>query len=189
MHSTISPSLASSTPKPQPHPPQLLGGDGSRPPSLDVLIVEDNVVNQKVLQRQLRQLGNNTYLASHGGEALEILRRSRLWSAQEVSSFNLSIILMDLEMPVMDGATCACRIRELERNGSIIPIPIIATTAHNRLDQINNAKAAGIDDVVHKPIRISELIPKIEQLIIKYREVQLQVHSHRAASGQRNQLC
>jgi DNA-binding response OmpR family regulator len=98
-------------------------------------------------------------------------------------TFNLSIILMDLEMPVMDGATCACRIRELERNGSIIPIPIIATTTHDRLDQINNAKAAGIDHVVHKPIRISELIPKIEQLITKYREVQLQVHWHRAASG------
>lgn len=73
---------------------------------------------------------------------------------------------MDLEMPVMDGMTCARKIRELERNGTIVShIPIIAVTAYARPEQIENAKAAGVDDVISKPFRMPELIPRIEQLV------------------------
>ncbi|TDZ33838.1 Hybrid signal transduction histidine kinase K [Colletotrichum spinosum] len=133
------------------------------PPHYDVLIVEDNIVNQRVLQKQLRNWGNNTHVANHGGEALDQLRKSRFWSGNEADGFDLSVILMDLEMPVMDGMTCARRIRELEREGTIIShIPIIAVTAYARPEQIESAKAAGIDDVISKPFRIPDLIPKIE---------------------------
>jgi signal transduction histidine kinase/CheY-like chemotaxis protein/PAS domain-containing protein len=118
--------------------------DGGLPP-LDVLIVEDNLVNQKVLQKQLRNCGNNTHVANHGGEALDTLRNSRFWAGREANGFHISIILMDLEMPVMDGMTCARRIRELERDGVIVQhIPIIAVTAYARPEQIESAKAAGI---------------------------------------------
>jgi signal transduction histidine kinase/CheY-like chemotaxis protein/PAS domain-containing protein len=139
-------------------------------PPLDVLIVEDNLVNQKVLQRQLKIYGNNTYLANHGGEALEALRRSRFWSKSATTPLassiqpslsrrssvastasveqtinNISVILMDLEMPVMDGMTCAKKIRQLEQEGTIVcHIPIIAVTAYARPEQIADAKAAGI---------------------------------------------
>lgn len=58
---------------------------------------------------------------------------------------NISVILMDLEMPVMDGMTCAKRIRQLEEQGTLLRhIPIIAVTAYARPEQIANAKAAGI---------------------------------------------
>ncbi|KAF2969964.1 hypothetical protein GQX73_g3641 [Xylaria multiplex] len=151
-------SVNSSAPKPR------YSEDGRR--LFDVLIVEDNLVNQKVLQRSLRNVGNNTKVANHGGEALEVLRGSRYWQGNETSGDDISIILMDLEMPVMDGMTCARKIRELERDGTIVShIPIIAVTAYARPEQIENAKAAGVDDVISKPFRIPELIPRIEQLV------------------------
>ncbi|KAM0455243.1 hypothetical protein ACHAO4_004119 [Trichoderma viride] len=146
--------------------------DAGRNPLFDVLIVEDNIVNQKVLQRQLRNYGNNTFVANHGQEALQTLQKSRFWAGQEAEGVDISVILMDLEMPVMDGMTCARKIRELEREGTIIKhIPIIAVTAYARPEQIENAKAAGIDDVISKPFRIPELIPKIEELVGKYQSL------------------
>lgn len=120
-------------------------------PLFDVLIVEDNIVNQKVLQRQLRSCGNNTFVANHGKEALQTLEKSRFWLGHEEEGVDISVILMDLEMPVMDGMTCARRIRELEREGTIIKhIPIIAVTAYARPEQIENAKAAGIVSIHHQ---------------------------------------
>ncbi|KAL7918131.1 hypothetical protein ACQKWADRAFT_304909 [Trichoderma austrokoningii] len=146
--------------------------DAGRSPLFDVLIVEDNIVNQKVLQRQLRNYGNNTFVANHGKEALQTLQKSRFWAGQEAEGVDISVILMDLEMPVMDGMTCARKIRELEKEGTIIKhIPIIAVTAYARPEQIENAKAAGIDDVISKPFRIPELIPKIEELVGKYQSL------------------
>lgn len=120
--------------------------DSNARPPLDILIVEDNLVNQQVLQRQLSRSGNNTYVANHGGEALEALRRSRFWTPPcSDETTNISVILMDLEMPVMDGMTCARKIRELEREGTISQhIPILAVTAYARREQIANAKEAGV---------------------------------------------
>ena len=115
------------------------------PALFDVLIVEDNIVNQRVLQRQLRHFGNNTFVANHGSEALQTLKKSKFWAGQEEEGVDISVILMDLEMPVMDGMTCARKIRELEREGTIVThIPIIAVTAYARPEQIEDAKAAGI---------------------------------------------
>ncbi|OIW24050.1 hypothetical protein CONLIGDRAFT_657574 [Coniochaeta ligniaria NRRL 30616] len=147
--------------------------EAARPPPLDVLIVEDNLVNQRVLSRLLRISGNNTHVANHGVEALEVLQKSKFWKSADAKNpderINVSVILMDLEMPVMDGMTCARKIRELEAEGTISRhIPIIAVTAYARPQQIANAKAAGIDDVVSKPFRIPELIPKIDELVAKY---------------------
>ncbi|QPG96064.1 hypothetical protein C2857_003038 [Epichloe festucae Fl1] len=144
----------------------------------DVLIVEDNIVNQKVLQRQLRHCGNNTFVANHGHEALQTLQKSRFWAGQEQSGVDISVILMDLEMPVMDGMTCARKIRELEREGTIVThIPIIAVTAYARPEQIESAKAAGMDDVISKPFRIPELLPKIEELVTKYKNPSISTQS------------
>lgn len=112
---------------------------------LKVLIVEDNLVNQRVLQKQLRNLGFMTELANHGGEALEFLKTSRFWSGHENDGVELAVILMDLEMPVMDGLTCARTIREFEADGTIVKhVPIIAVTANARLEQIETAISAGM---------------------------------------------
>ncbi|KAK4155562.1 hypothetical protein C8A00DRAFT_31608 [Chaetomidium leptoderma] len=169
------PSTPTNEPLPTPPPPAMREADASR---LDILIVEDNLVNQKVLKRQLELSGSNTYVANHGGEALAELRRSRFWgdegaaAAEDNNNRNISVILMDLEMPVMDGISCTREIRRLEAEGVITQhIPIIAVTAYARPEQVENAKAAGVDGVISKPFRISELIPKIEELVTKFNMV------------------
>ena len=103
----------SNTPKPLEH--------------LTVLIVEDNLVNQRVLSKQLRNQGCVVSVANHGGECIEQLKQTRFWVGHEIDGTELSVILMDLEMPVMDGLTCTRTIRDLQKNKTIIRhIPIIA---------------------------------------------------------------
>ena len=71
-------------------------------------------------------------------------------------------------MPIMDGLTCARRIRELETEGLVKShVPIIAVTANARMEQIQSALGSGMDDVVSKPFRVPELTPKIEQLVAR----------------------
>jgi len=78
----------------------------------------------------------------------------------------LSIILMDLEMPNMDGLTCVREIRRMEDEGRISRhVPVIAVTANVRDEQVAAAKLAGMDDVVSKPFRIPDLLKKIEVLL------------------------
>ena len=98
-----------------------------KPLHMKVMIVEDNIVNQRVLSKALRNQGCDITLANHGGECLDQLRKTRLWNGCEQDGENLDIILMDLEMPVMDGLTCTRTIRELQAKGDIVRhIPIIA---------------------------------------------------------------
>ncbi len=112
--------------------------------SFSVLIVEDNLVNQRVLQKQLTNLGCTVHVVNHGGEALDRLRETRFWRGK-TDAAELCVVLMDLEMPVMDGLTCARRIREMQATGEIVRhVPIVAVTANARLEQIDNALAAGM---------------------------------------------
>lgn len=111
--------------------------------SKHVLVVEDNLVNQKVLSKQLKGAGCVVSVANHGGEALAFLEKSRFWV--DGGTEELSVILMDLEMPVMDGLTCVKRIRELQRTGQICGhVPVIAVTANARSEQIATAKDSGM---------------------------------------------
>jgi PAS domain S-box-containing protein len=120
-----------------------------------VLIVEDNLVNQRVLSKQLQRLGCKIQVASHGGEALDYLQTTEIWKGNEGNSTakKLTIILMDLEMPVMDGLTCVRRVREMEAEGAItVRLPIIAITANVRLEQVDAAKRAGMVRLRRSPI-------------------------------------
>ena len=101
---------------------------------LSVLVVEDNLVNQRVLAKQLRKMGMSVAVANHGGEALEYLRTTAYCMPGEAPQ--LSLILMDWEMPVMDGLTCVREIRKLEDEGVIKGhVPVIAVTANVRSEQ------------------------------------------------------
>lgn len=135
------------------------------PSTVDVLVVEDNEVNQKVLGRLLRRCGFKAHLANHGGEAIEQLQRSIHWDhtaaaavgydpivmGDDEEPINVSIILMDLEMPVMDGFTCARKIRELESLGVLTTrVPIIAVTAYVRAEQIGEARDSGMVCITNK---------------------------------------
>ena len=80
-------------------------------------------------------------VASHGEEALDFIRSSEFWEGQE----QLHVVLLDLEMPVMDGITCVKRIRELQKEGRIRGhVPVIAVTANARKDQILMSMQAGM---------------------------------------------
>ncbi|KAL2353327.1 hypothetical protein BJ546DRAFT_1027251 [Cryomyces antarcticus] len=132
-----------------------------------VLIVEDNLINQRVLSKQLRSRGYAVDVANHGEEALSILKETRFWKDKNDGK-DLSVVLMDLEMPVMDGLTCVRKMRELQESGSIQDhIPVIVVTANARGNQIQAALDAGADGVTTKPYRIGEMTEQISRLVVK----------------------
>lgn len=102
---------------------------------LHVLVVEDNLVNQRVLAKQLRNVGMTVSVANHGSEALEHLRTTKFCDANQ-SAKELSLILMDWEMPVMNGLECVRNIRQLQKEGLVKGhVPVIAVTANVRTEQ------------------------------------------------------
>lgn len=140
--------------------------EGPASSQANVLIVEDNLVNQKVLCKQLQKMGYKISVANHGEEALSAIRKSKFWNGCENTGEALDIVLMDIEMPVMDGRVAIRRIRELQRAGSITGhIPVVAVTANARQEQIDGAMGHGFDEVVSKPYRITELVSQIERLV------------------------
>ncbi|KAI2487400.1 BaeS Signal transduction histidine kinase [Pyrenophora tritici-repentis] len=133
--------------------------------NLHVLIVEDNLVNQRVLAKQLRNTGMQVAVANHGGEALEYLRTTN-YCIPDGTGKPLALILMDWEMPVMDGLTCVRNIRELQKEGVVrAHVPVIAVTANVRSEQVEVALKAGMDDVISKPFRIPELCACIQKTL------------------------
>ena len=108
--------------RPVPHR-TMTGEQAMQAVKLNVLIVEDNLVNQKVLRKQLEKFSWNISVAGNGQEALDWLKDSVYWQNEkeatehEGSKHQLDIILMDIEMPIMDGLTCARLIRDYEHQG------------------------------------------------------------------------
>jgi CheY-like chemotaxis protein len=119
--------------------------------SLRILLTEDNLINQRVASTLLQREGHEVFIANNGLEALRAL---------EERAFDL--ILMDVQMPQMDGLEATAAIRRLEK-GSRTRIPIIAMTAHAMADDRDRCLAAGMDSYVSKPIDIHTLLETIEQ--------------------------
>lgn len=132
-----------------------------------ILVVEDNLINQRVLCTQLRKLGCTIQVANHGREALAELSKTTFYKEPTISTpFKLSVVLMDVEMPTMDGLTCARKIRELQAKGEIVGhVPIIAVSANARREQVEQTRQAGMDDAISKPFRIPELMTTIDGLL------------------------
>jgi signal transduction histidine kinase len=140
-----------------------------------ILLVEDNLINQKVLAKQLRKANCTVTVANHGVEALEMLEQSTCWrgQTQKVSQIEgtaartlVEVILMDIEMPVMNGLICTSEIRKLQKEGVITgDLPIIATTANGRQEQKEQAFNSGVDSVLVKPFTIAELLTRIRELV------------------------
>ncbi|KAI0125261.1 hypothetical protein BJ170DRAFT_585113 [Xylariales sp. AK1849] len=127
-----------------------------------VLIVEDNLINQQITRRGLLDKGYRVDVANHGLEALEQLQQTD----RMTGAFPLSVIMMDMEMPIQDGLTCTRNIREMERDGKLKGprIPIIAVSANARSEQKQEATAAGCDDVLVKPYKIPELVKVMQKV-------------------------
>jgi CheY-like chemotaxis protein len=114
----------------------------SRP--LRLLLVEDHPVNQRVAMALLRRDGHTVAVANDGREAL-VHHQAGAWDA----------ILMDIQMPVMDGIEAATEIRQRERGRH--RTPIIALTASSMPDEVARCRAAGMDSVLAKPIDLAAL--------------------------------
>jgi signal transduction histidine kinase/DNA-binding response OmpR family regulator len=119
--------------------------------SLNVLLAEDNVINQKVATRMLERLGHIVTLAENGREALEAVRKHPF-----------DLVLMDIQMPEMDGLEATREIRAWESGRA--RTPIIALTAHAMDSHRGECEAAGMDSFITKPIRFEHLRTAIERL-------------------------
>jgi len=119
--------------------------------ALRILLVEDNVVNQEVTVRVLKKRGHTVTVANNGSEAVALAARQ-----------NFDLILMDVQMPGMDGYEATAAIRATEtKTGS--HVRIVAMTAHALKSDQDRCLAAGMDDYLSKPIHLKELIEKVEQ--------------------------
>lgn len=139
-------------------------------PGVHILLVEDNLINQRVLAQQLRKQDYAVTVASHGQDALRILEEAGYWrsSSEEdvVAAATIDVVLMDVEMPVMNGLQCTRRIRELESQAATArKLPIIALSANVREDQQDTVFEAGMDSFLPKPVTVVEVSTRIQDLM------------------------
>ncbi len=112
-----------------------------------VLVVEDNMINRRVVEALLRKLGLSVALVQDGQEAVDTITRGDA----------ADIVLMDVNMPVMDGCTATERIRRWEVDNSLPRRPIIALTANAFADDRERCLRAGMDDYLAKPVTFAAL--------------------------------
>ena len=115
---------------------------------LKILMAEDNAVNQKVATAMLAKLGYDVVIAGDGSEAVEMVMELDLANAP------FDVILMDMQMPNLDGVGATERIRSIELSQQP---RIVALTANALAEDQQRCMDAGMDDFVAKPVRMSEL--------------------------------
>ncbi len=140
----------------QAHPPESprAAQEALREPhatGLRILLAEDNPVNQRVSAKVLEKRGHSVTLAQDGSEAVDLALRQ-----------TFDLILMDIQMPKMDGYQATLAIREGERQRGQ-HTPILALTAHAMKTDQERCLAAGMNDYVSKPIHLDDLLRKVEQ--------------------------
>ena len=138
----------------QPAGEGLLGGR----PVLSVLVAEDNLVNQRVAQCLIEKRGHKVVVVGNGIDAVKALDRQQF-----------ELVLMDVQMPGMDGYEATAEIRRKEQSGGRHQ-PIIAMTAHAMKGDREKCLAAGMDGYLAKPIQASEMAAALEKLEIALRQ-------------------
>jgi len=136
-------------------PPELVANDSPRKEKrlLRVLLAEDNVVNQRLATRMLEKQGHFVVVTGDGVKALRALEHG-----------HFDLVLMDVQMPLMDGVEATAAIRKKER-GSGQHIPIVAMTAHAMSGDRERFLASGMDGYVSKPVHSQELFAVIEGVL------------------------
>jgi two-component system, sensor histidine kinase and response regulator len=121
-------------------------------PKMKILLAEDNAVNRTLARKLLEKQGHAVVIAENGREALEALNREMV-----------DLVLMDVQMPEMDGLEATRAIREKEK-GTGVHLPVISLTAHAMKGDRERCLAAGADDYLTKPIHTPDLLAALERL-------------------------
>jgi len=140
--------------------------------NLRILLAEDDPVNMFAARRILEKAGHNVTPASDGGHAIELLRESEF-----------DLILMDVQMPVMDGLEAAAVIRKDQTLGDKSRIPIVAMTAYAMSGDREKFLAAGMNAYLTKPVSMQDIIRTIDHVMTENKSAQveeIQCFSHQA---------
>jgi CheY-like chemotaxis protein len=140
------------------------------PGSQHILLVEDNKINQRLLSRKLEKKGFRVTAANNGQEAVQKIKE--LTGSDQRNAF--SVILMDKEMPLLDGNDATKEIRSMEQRGEAQRTPIIGVTANVREEQQAEMLASGMDNVVTKPYQIDEMVATISKVTSAMKTAKLQ---------------
>ena len=132
-------------------PPNALPPNAESTHKLRILVAEDNPVNQKVAAALLGRLGHEVKIAPNGQVAVDLWRESEF-----------DAILMDCQMPELDGYEATREIRRLEQGLRVAPIWICAVTAHAMTEDRGKCLAAGMDDYMPKPYTVKDLQKRLE---------------------------
>src|SRR5205807_1591488 len=151
-------------------------------PHLQILLAEDNTVNQLLAVRLLQKRGHQVTVAANGRETLEILERQ---------SFDL--LLMDIQMPEMDGLTATAAIRAREQQTGA-HLPIVAMTARAMKGDQEHCLASGMDAYISKPIRADQLFQIVENLLqpgapLQQGQCKTETHRFQENAFPANQCC
>lgn len=119
-----------------------------------VLVVDDSPVNQVLSRAQLEMLGYNVAMASDGEEAIQLCLEAPP-----------DAVLMDLEMPVLDGCAATRRLRELQRLGLLAPFPIVASTSAQEASARQECQHAGMDGFLSKPMDVALLADELHRVL------------------------
>jgi len=127
------------------------------PKNIKILYAEDNLINQRITVLQLQKLGITCDIAQNGLEALELYKKNEY-----------DMILMDVQMPELDGLACTKEIREYEKRNNLMNcIYIVAVTANNDASDKLNCIEAGMNDFISKPFKENEIKDKILNALIE----------------------
>lgn len=118
----------------------------------DILLVEDNFLNQKLASAIFRKACYSFDIAQNGLEAVDMVGKGQY-----------KMILMDIQMPVMDGLEATREIRKYEELNEVEPTPVFAVTAYAEDDDVEKFFDAGINDFIRKPFDYRQLIDFIEK--------------------------
>jgi CheY-like chemotaxis protein len=129
--------------------------------ALRVLVVEDNVVNQKLVAAMLQRSGHVVSIVGNGQLAVEVLEKIRTPADGTRTDEMFDVVIMDVEMPIMDGIAATVEIRKM--GWSLSKLPVIGLTANFRRAELGKYECIGMNDCLGKPLRLKDLQASLDR--------------------------
>jgi CheY-like chemotaxis protein len=130
-----------------------------------VLLVEDNAINQRIIQRKLISKNFRVSTANNGCEAVEFIAAAFEKESQRQDEA-VDVVLMNQEMPIMDGNAATVQIRKIEREiGREVRVPIVGVSANARKEQLQATIDHGMDEYITKPYSFEDLVKQVQMVL------------------------